>query len=815
MFGIVSVLAGVLVAGLFIPFAGLAGMGSKAAADELSSLPTELATPTPPTRSTVYMANGKVLAYFYDENRIPVSLDKIAPVMRQAQLAIEDHRYYEHGALDVKGTVRALVRNSTSDAGTQGGSSITQQYVKMVQIEACTTKSSTDAAQKKCVEAARAPTMERKVRELRYAIALEKRLTKDQILSNYLNIAYYGSGTYGVEAAAKHYYNTSASKLTLAQAAMLAGLVQNPDANNPMNNKAAAIDRRDVVLNRMAELGLVTAAQVKDAKKQGFDTKAVKQVTEGCVGTRYPFLCDYVRRTLKQSPSLGDNVRERVNMLDRGGLQIYTAIDPKTQDLAQKKVSAVVGATDPLISTMNMIQPGTGLIVASAQSRPVMGSDSKKGETYFNLSAPTEMGGIQGYQAGSTFKAFTMAAAFEKGIPISKKYNAKSPYNFTGKRFDTCRGDNTGKVGPDKYAPKNSVGHSKRIAMTEAAEYSVNTYFIQLELDAGMCGVTKMAEKLGVKVGHPLNTPSVDIVKTYQDSISFTLGVAEVAPMSMAEAYATFASGGIHCSPIIVSKIVDRQGKQLDVPSAGCKRVIDEDVANGVSKVLKSVIDKGTGKPARVPGDFDQAGKTGTINSNNAVWFAGYTPQIAGVSMISIDNTRKPWLKGKSGFRSKGVEFYTVPSTKVFLQGSGGGDAGAKIWEPVMSEYLKGVKHSDFKDPPSKIKVGKKVTVPYVGNLSIAAATKKLKKEGFDVSTKYVYSSSRPKYSFMGWTPGAGSRVSEFSTVYKLVSKGKDPAIARAAAKKKADEKKKADAAAKKKAEEKKKADAGKKKPGG
>ncbi|GAA3575390.1 transglycosylase domain-containing protein [Microlunatus spumicola] len=793
MFAIVSVLAGVLVAGLFVPYAGLAGLGSKAAADELNSLPTELATPTPPTRSTVYMADGKVLAYFYDENRIPVALDKIAPVMRQAQLAIEDHRYYEHGALDVKGTLRALVRNSTSDVGTQGGSSITQQYVKMVQIESCQTKGSSPAAIKKCVDDARAPTMERKVRELRYAIALEKRLTKDQILSNYLNIAYYGSGTYGVEAAARHYYNTSAAKLTLAQAAMLAGLVQNPDANNPMNNRAAALERRDVVINRMSELGLITAAQVRTAKKQGFDTKAVKPIIKGCQGTRFPFLCDYVQRSLELEPSLGDNKTERDNTLNRGGLKIYTAIDPKTQTMAQKKVSAVVGAKDPLISTMNMIQPGTGLIVASAQSRPVMGSDKKKGQTYFNLSAPSELGGIQGYQAGSTFKPFTMAAAFEKGIPITKKFNAKSPYDFTGRRFDTCRGNNTGKV-YDKYAPKNSVGHSKKIAMTEAAEYSVNTYFIQLELAAGMCGVTKMAQKLGVKVGHPLGAPSVNIVKEYQDSISFTLGVAEVAPLSMAEAYATFASGGIHCSPIIVSKIVNPKGKQLDVPSADCKRVIDKDVADGVSKVLKSVIDKGTGKPARVPGSFDQAGKTGTINSNNAVWFAGYTPEVAGVSMISIDNTRKPWIKGKSGYRSKGVEFYTVPSTDVYLQGSGGGDAGAKIWKPVMTSYLKGVKHTDFDEPPSKIKVGKKVTVPYVGNLSIASATKKLKKEGFSVETQYVYS-SRPKYTFLGWSPGAGSRISEFGTVYKLVSKGKDPAIEKAkkAAKKKAEEKKKKD----------------------
>ena len=228
MFVVVSILAGVLVAGLFIPFAGMAGVTSNAAAAELKSLPAELATPAPATRSKVLMANGKTLAYFYDENRIPVKLKSIAPIMRQAQIAIEDHRFYEHGALDFKGTMRALVRNSAGDGITQGGSSITQQYVKMVQIEECQAKGDSQ-----CVKDAQAPTMQRKIRELRYAIAMEKKFTKDEILERYLNIAYYGAGAYGVEAAARHYFSTKASKLTLAQAAMLAGLVQNPDANNP------------------------------------------------------------------------------------------------------------------------------------------------------------------------------------------------------------------------------------------------------------------------------------------------------------------------------------------------------------------------------------------------------------------------------------------------------------------------------------------------------------------------------------------------------------------------------------------------------
>jgi len=760
MFVIVSVLAGVLVAGLFIPVAGMAGVTSKAAATELESLPAALATPAPPTRSRVLMANGKTLAYFYDENRVPVPLDKIAPVMRQAQLAIEDHRFYQHGALDFKGTLRAFIRNSTSDSGTQGGSSITQQYVKMVQVEGCN-------GNKKCIANAQAPTVERKVRELRYAIALEKKFSKDEIFERYLNIAYYGESAYGVQAAARHYFSVDADELNLSQAALLAGLVQNPDANNPVDNKSAALDRRDVVLNRMVDLKLITAAQARKAKKVKFDEDKVKPTPAGCVGTRYPFLCDYVRRSMLKLPSLGKTVEARQKMLNQGGLTIQTAIDPKTQDLAEKKVGSVVGPEDPLISTMNMIQPGTGLIVAMAQSRPEMGSNAKKGETYWNLAVDPGMGGIQGYQAGSTFKAFTMAAALEKGIPISKRFNARSPFNFTGRSYESC----SGRERVSKYEVRNSVGHSRNIAMTEAAEYSVNTYFVQLELAAGLCNVTKMAEKVGVKLG----TPERKLVGFYDHIPSFTLGSVEVSPLSMAEAYATFAARGTHCNPIIVSKITNRTGKSLEVPSADCKKVMEPEVADGLNKILKSVMDNGTGKRAKIYNGYDMAGKTGTIDSNEAVWFAGYTPEIAGVAMISIDNTSKPFIKGRNGFRRGGVKGFYVPSTGRVLEGSGSGDAGEEIWKPVMESYLKKVPDTSFSAPSRSIQEGKEVRVPSLFGLSISSATKKLEKEGFTVERRYVYS-SQPRYSFLGWSAGSGSLVPAFSTIYATYSQGRDPA---------------------------------------
>jgi membrane peptidoglycan carboxypeptidase len=323
-----------------------------------------------------------------------------------------------------------------------------------------------------------------------------------------------------------------------------------------------------------------------------------------------------------------------------------------------------------------------------------------------------------------------------------------------------------------KYRVTNSVGHSRTIDMTEAAEFSVNTYFVQLELAAGLCNVTKMAEKVGVKLG----TRDRDLVDYYQSIPSFTLGSVEVSPLSMAEAYATFAARGVHCSPIIVSKVTNRAGKQLEVPDAGCEQVVEPAVADGVNKVLKSVMDRGTGQRAKVFNGYDMAGKTGTIDSNEAVWFAGYTPEVAGVAMISIDNTKKPFQKKKPGFRRNGVKNYSVPSTDVYLQGSGSGDAGRLIWKPVMESYLEKVPDTSFKAPSREVQMGKQVRVPSLFGLSIAAATKKLEKEGFTVERRRVYSNSTVG-SFLGFSPGSNARVPEFSTIYANYSDGRDPAV--------------------------------------
>ncbi len=681
LFVLVSVVCGLLVTALTLPFVGGAAWGAKAARDGMADLPLAFDAPAQSQRSQVLDANGDVIATFYDQNRSYVQLADIAPVMRTALVSIEDHRFYEHGPLDAQGTLRAFVKNLFAGGVTQGGSTLTQQYVKQVQVNAAAL-SGDEAA----VEAATDSSYQRKLRELRYAVSVEDSLSKDQILERYLNIAYFGDGAYGVEAASEHYFGTTAKKLTLPQAAMLAGLVQNPTAFDPVAHRDAGTARRNVVLDRMAELGTASTSAVAKAKKTSFSAKDVEDLASGCQSAEYPFVCDYVRRTALQMPSLGADEKARERTLMRGGLTIKTALDPDTQDEVQEKVSDAVGAKDPVISAMDMVEPGTGKILAMAQSRPVMGADAKAGQTYWNYSVSPEMGGAQGFQAGSTFKAFTAAAALEKGVPLSQRYNARASMDFSNAEFDTCDGS-TRVVG--EFPVKNSTGVNGSMDMYRAAEYSVNTYFVQLALDVGMCDVTKMAEKLGAQS----NTPDRPI-SWYDDKPSFTLGTVETNPLAMATAYATFASGGIRCNPVIVSSITDSAGKDREVPGADCKRVISSDVASAMDSLLSSVVTKGTGSRARTADARPQAGKTGTIDSNAAVWYVGYTPQAAGAAMFSIDTERKSptSLKG-----------YTVPSTGLYLEGSGSGDAGRRIWKPAMEAYLDGKPEESFPSPPSDL----------------------------------------------------------------------------------------------------------------
>lgn len=751
MFLLVSVLAGLLTSGLAVPVAALVGYSTKLAADSIQYLPSELETPPQSEGSQVLMADGSVLAEFFEENREYKPLGEINPVMQNAQIAIEDHRFYEHGAIDIQGLGRAVFKTLTGNQ--QGASTLTQQYVKLVQVDAANRRGDAAAAQ-----AAQAPTIERKIREMRYAMAIEKRLSKTDILERYLNIAYYGDGAYGVEAAAQHYWNTNAASLTLDQSAMLAGIVQNPVAYNPVKHPKRAIERRNHVLTRMAQLGMVTKEEADAAKQVGFDPSVIKSSPNGCHSSRFPIMCDYVRRTLLSDKmgSMGSTPEERERTLKRGGLTIQTHINPKAQAAAEEAVAGIVGPTDPVWGGTTLIQPSTGLIVAMAQSRPKLGDEP--GQTYYNVSVEKSMGGIEGFQAGSTFKPFVIATALEQGYsPTKTIIDSPAQLNAKGMKFRSCEGT----FSAGKWEPKNYDTGYGPIDMYKAAQSSVNTYFIQLEQKVGICESIKMAQRLGVKLSNGTDM-RVEAVNP-----SWVLGTSDITPLSMAEAYATFANRGVHCDPIILQSVVNKAGENFEVPSGNCQQVVDPAIADGVTHVLQSVMSDGTGKAARMSNGVPQAGKTGTTNDAKAVWFAGYTPQMAGVAYIGVDKVAEYW-EGR-GKTLDGL----VTSAGVELRGTGGGDAG-KIWKTAMAAAIEGLEPGEFAKPAPKVLEGEKVEVPSVAGMGYEEAKATLEAAGFSTSKANVYSSS-PAGNYLGRISPTG-QAPRGSTIQMLFSKGPQPA---------------------------------------
>jgi len=608
-----SALMGLLVAGLAIPFAGAIGLGAKELSQGVKELPEELEAPPLAQRTRVLAADGQTIATFYDQNRVNVPLSEVAKVMQQAIIAIEDYRFYDHGAIDLKGTLRAFATNQANDGITQGGSSITQQMVKMTLLDQATTKAER--------EAATADTYQRKLRELRYAIGAEKSYSKDWILERYLNIAYFGDGTYGVQSAAQHYFSKDASKLTLRQAALLAGLVKNPVGYDPTAFPEKATDRRNLVLRRMAELDIISQkkADTEAAAKLGLN---VKPSRNGCVGSRAPFFCDYVRRYLLADTSLGETVEDRERLLNSGGLTIKTTIDLRFQRAADRSTANNVRATDRAIGALAMVEPGTGNVRAISQSRP-MGREKKKGQTFLNYVVDSKYGDSNGFQAGSTFKLFVLATALEQGLPTSTGFRSPQRLLIPEREFQTCDGPY---ASAGTWPVNNSTGFGY-YDMYRGTQKSVNTYFAQLEKKTGLCKPYALARAMGID----LTDPEKERVP------SFTLGVADVSPLEMASAYATFAARGRHCENRPVVRIVNADGKDFKEYPKRCTQVMKATTADTVNDILRGVIEPG-GFGARLALDKPAAGKTGTTSFNKAVWFMGYTPSLATASMIAGAN---------------------------------------------------------------------------------------------------------------------------------------------------------------------------------
>jgi membrane peptidoglycan carboxypeptidase len=666
----VSVLAGVVLAGIALPAAGALGLSAKGTAKGFDQLPGELKQPPLSQASTILDANGGLIATVYSRDRTVVPIDKMSPNILMALVDIEDARYYTHGALDVKGILRALSHNG-SGGNTQGASTLTQQYVKNVFVE----EAGDDPTK---VAQATQQTVGRKIKEMKYAIQVEKELGKKKILENYLNITFFGEQAYGIEAASERYFSVHAKDLSLDQAAMLAGLVQSPTRYDPINDDKEALRRRNVVLARMAQLKDITPAQSAAAQKRPLGLK-VSTPKNGCITAvnGAGFFCDYVRETFLQNAAFGQTKAERAQLWYTGGLTIRTTLDPKAQRSLLNGISNHVYKSDAIAAAMTMVQPGTGKVLAMGQSKPY---GFGKNETQINYSVNSDMGGGGGFANGSTFKPITAAAALEAGFKPDQKYPA--PYKMNYPDVTTCSGQTIhSNVGTQNEMP-TEVGPFQ---MPEALKKSINTYFVALEHDTGLCPILNMAAKLGL--GRADGKPLVQ-------GASLTLGTNEVSPLSVAGAYAAFANRGVYCTPIVINSVATSQGKQLTVPKSLCSQAMSQQTADTLNTMLKGVVDDGTGTAANLPGGRETAGKTGTTDDRKDAWFAGFTPNLAAAVWMGDPNGTGP--KGRLHM----VDITIGPQYYAKVQGATG---PAPIWKDAVSGALDGQPKLTFVTVPLNI----------------------------------------------------------------------------------------------------------------
>ncbi|MFD9726233.1 transglycosylase domain-containing protein [Streptomyces sp. NPDC059072] len=661
----VSVLSGVVLAGMAIPAAGALGLAAKGTVEGFDEIPANLKTPPLSQRTTILDAEGGLIATVYSRDRQVVPLTAISPYMQKAIVAIEDSRFYEHGAVDLKGILRAVNRNAQEGGAAQGASTLTQQYVKNVFVE----EAGDDETK---VREAQEKSLGRKIRELKYAIQVEEELGKKKILENYLNITFFGQQAYGIESAAQRYFSKPAKDLTLEESALLAGVVQSPSRFDPVNDVTEATKRRNLVLQRMADIKDISQTEADAAKAKPVVLKVTKP-KNGCITAvkGAGFFCDYVRNSFLDDAAFGKTREERAKVWNQGGLTVRTTLDPQSQDSVNESIKDHVDQDDKVATAVTLVQPGTGRVLAMGQSKPY---GFAKNETQINFSVDKKMGGSNfGFPTGSTFKAIVAASAIERGLPPTKTY--QSPYEMDyPSPVQTC-GDKPwlNLERPKAHVENESESEVGPYGMKEAMAKSVNTYFVEMISEIGVCPVTEMATKIGVIPANGAKLPEVP---------SIALGTEGMSPLTMANAYATFANRGVYCTPVAIESITDAHGKALTVPKSKCDRAMSEKTADTINSLLLGVVDSGTGQQAGLT-DRQSAGKTGTTDNRYNAWFVGYTPNMSGATWVGSGGTKQVSMENIT----IGGQYYD----KVF-----GGGLPGPIWKQAVSGALSGREAQSF-----------------------------------------------------------------------------------------------------------------------
>ncbi|GAA4460895.1 transglycosylase/D,D-transpeptidase PonA2 [Phytohabitans houttuyneae] len=751
------------------PAVAMSGLAAKAGAETFDRLPSELTVKRSPQMTYVYASDGKTtLATLYDENRRDVPLKDVSPIMQQAIIAAEDHTFRTHNGVDAKGIARAFVANNSAGSTTQGASTLTMQLVRMLIAYSATHPQD--------VVAATEDTNARKLREMKYALQLDKEMTKDEILERYLNIAPFGRGAYGVFAASQVYFGKHPRDLKVEEAALLAGMVKAPSAFDPTTpaGKPQALDRRNYVIDNMVETKAITPEQAAAAKAVPLKVKD-KRTPNGCVATsknHWGFFCDFFYRWWLEQETFGATTYDRERRLKSGGYRIVTTLDVRTQQVAKANIDRHLKATNKNALMLAAVEPGSGRVRALAVNRVYKLDDPAKPQnrissnpakakkkirgTYPNTTNPLLTGGgdINGYQFGSTFKMFTMVAALERGYPLETTINTVSPYPS---KYIVESGSPAACPGTNKYCPENAgrKGYGP-MNMWAAFGQSINTYFVPLQERAGGANVVDAARKLGIQFRASNDAKFANDRGSADQWGAFTLGVSSATPLEMANAYATLAADGKYCEPIPVQEIVDQDNNKLDIANPRCEQRIKTEAARAAVDAARcpvgdrSSTSKCKGATAGRARDIvgkPIMGKSGTTDSAKTASLIVGTKQLMVAGIIADPD----WAQTSTHFTHDEVN-----------------DA---VWTTVR-DAMKGKPSQQFTPPTGKIVEGDQRRIPDVKCKSVDDARSTLRNAGFEVFVDPVpVNSTCPAGTAAGTSPDG--RTIKGGIVSIQVSNGK------------------------------------------
>jgi membrane peptidoglycan carboxypeptidase len=771
-----SALAGVLVTVMVAPAIAVTGITATNTVGIFNSLPEYIELDPGSQQNTIAVRNpaqpdaAAADAYFnvatiYKQNREEKSLDEISDYLECAAIAGEDRRFYEHGGVDVPSLVRAAIGQVTGDDGAGGASTLSMQTVRnILQQQALNDDSLTEEEQREEIAKALDPTLDRKIKEMKLAIGLEKNYTKDEILQGYLNIAGFGGNTYGVQAAAKQYFSVDAADVTIAQAASLIAIVQYPnlrDLRNPEHYPANQ-ERRDVVLTAMEDHGCITRAERDEALAIPVDENFVVP-SPSSVGCRsasqgYGYVCDYALHVIDELESLGSTPQERKQAWDRGGYQLVLTVHPDLQAAAWNTVHQWAPSNETrfaLGAVATSVEVGTGRIVTMAQNKTFDDSLEPADPlttNAVNLASDVAHGGSQGFQPGSTYKPYVLLAFLAAGHGVNESYNASVREVNQAEFADSCdpylAADGT-VLGPPWggiYKFRNDSNESGSYNIVRGTAASVNSIFIQMAKAVDQCDIRKLAESIGVHDagGNELITRP-----------SCAIGGCEnnIAPLTQAAAYAAIANQGVYCEPIMIAEIIDPSGDVLPGQTQKCgQSQVSPGVANTAAYAMAAVMG-GTGSASNPNDGTPYIGKTGTTDESVHTWMVGSSTRVA--TAVWVGN-----ITGKQAMRN------------VRVNGTSGGLLRHRIFRPIAQAIDSVYPGGAFPGPDPALLTGSPVEVPNVIGASLEQAKNAIELAELGFEHAGDVDSDLPAGVVAATDPAGGSGVPRGTTVRVFTSNG-------------------------------------------